>query len=168
MFVLQTFSRYLSFRKDTHQLLLFLLKQLVQDQSAYQRSRYGTPQDTVQIAEKDLADKVCMIVKWFLADLLTHPYLLILVWKLAGSTDVRPYFSKYGHRASRKYRKCDMNKCEFVSSEANRRALMGSYCSLTFAYFKPFQGLKYMAGPDGSKQFVIPMNIDFASKLYGS
>ncbi|XP_076448292.1 DNA replication licensing factor mcm2-like [Babylonia areolata] len=57
----KTFSRYLSFRKDTHQLLLFLLKQLAQDQSAYQRSRYGTTQDQVQIAEKDLADKARQI-----------------------------------------------------------------------------------------------------------
>ncbi|PVD24580.1 hypothetical protein C0Q70_15064 [Pomacea canaliculata] len=54
----KTFGRYLSFRKDSHQLLLFLLKQLAQDQSAYQRSRYGTQQDQVQISEKDLADKV--------------------------------------------------------------------------------------------------------------
>ena len=58
MTMLQTFSRYLSFRKDTHQLLLFLLRQLAQDQSAYQRSRYGATQDQVQISEKDLADKV--------------------------------------------------------------------------------------------------------------
>ena len=42
---------------------------------------------------------------------------------------------------------------------------MGSYCSLTFAYFKPFPGLKYMAGPDWFKKFVKLMNIDFASKL---
>lgn len=54
----QTFGRYLTFRKDSHQLLLFLLKQLSQDQMAFQRNRYGTQQDTVQIAEKDLADKV--------------------------------------------------------------------------------------------------------------
>ena len=101
-------------------------------------------------------------------DLPTHPYLTVLVRKSASSTDVRRYFSKYGHRVSRKYGNCDVNKCEFVSSEANRRALMGSYQLLTFAYFKPFPGLKYMAGPDWSKKFVKPMNIDFASKLYGS
>lgn len=57
----KTFSRFLSFRKDTHQLLLFLLKQLAQDQSVYQRSRYGTQQDQIQIAEKDLADKARQI-----------------------------------------------------------------------------------------------------------
>ena len=45
---------------------------------------------------------------------------------------------------------------------------MGSYCLLTFVYFKPFPGLKCMAGPDWSKKFVKPMNIDFGSKLYRS
>ena len=47
-------------------------------------------------------------------------------------------------------------------------ALMGSYHSLTFAYFKPFPDLKYMASPDWSKKFIKPMNIDFALKLYRS
>ena len=61
-----------------------------------------------------------------------------------------------------------MNKCEFVASEANHRPLMGSYRLMTFAYFKPFPGLKYTVGPDWSKKFVKPMNINFASKLYGS
>ena len=32
---------------------------------------------------------------------------------------------------------------------------------MTFAYFKPFPGLKYTAGPDWSKKFVKPMNINF-------
>ena len=27
-------------------------------------------------------------------------------------------------------------------------------CSLTFAYFKPFPGLEYMAGPDWSQKFL--------------
>ena len=62
-FTLQTFSRYLSFRKDSHQLLLFLLRQLAQEQSAYQRSRYGTSPDSVQVAEKDLIDKVDVDVR---------------------------------------------------------------------------------------------------------
>ena len=83
-----------------------------------------------------------------ISDLPTHLYLLVLVWKLAGSSDVRPYFSKYGHRVSRKYRNRDVNERDFVASEADRRALMGSYRSLTFAYFKSFPGLKYTTGPD--------------------
>ena len=57
---------------------------------------------------------------------------------------------------------------ESVASKANCRVLMGSYRSLTFTYFKPFARLKYKAGPDWSKKFVKPMNIDFASKLYES
>ena len=65
-------------------------------------------------------------------------------------------------------RKLRCERCEFVASEADCRALMGSYLSLTFAYFKPFPGLKYTAGLDWSKKFVKPMNIDFALKLYGS
>ena len=38
-----------------------------------------------------------VIVISTVADLPTCPYLPVLVWKSAGSTDVRPYFSKYGH-----------------------------------------------------------------------
>ena len=60
-----------------------------------------------------------------------------------------------------------MNECEFVASKDDRRASMGSYHSLIFAYFKSFPGLKYTAGPDWSKKFIKPINIDFASKLYG-
>ena len=62
----------------------------------------------------------------------------------------------------------DLLWCEFVASEVDRSAFMGSYRLLTFAYFKPFPGLKYMAGPDWSEKFVKPMNMDFASKLYRS
>ena len=57
-----------------------------------------------------------------------------------------------------------MNQCECGASEADPRALMGSYRSLAYAYFKPFPGLKYTAGPDWSKKFVKPINIDVASK----
>ena len=39
-----------------------------------------------------------------------------------------------------------------------------SYRSLTFAYFKPFLGLKCTAGLDWSKKFFKPMNMDFAFK----
>ena len=92
----------------------------------------------------------------------------VLVRKLAGSTDVRSYFSKYGHSVSRKYGNRDENECEVVASKADHRVLMGSCCLLTFAYFKPFPGLKYTAGPDWPNKIVKPMKIDFALKLYGS
>ena len=94
----------------------------------------------------------------------THQYLTVSVQKSASSTDVHLCFSKYGHRVSRKYRNRDVNECKLVASEADRRALMGSYRSLTFANFKPFPRLKYTASPDWSKRFVKPN----ASKLYGS
>lgn len=54
----QTFSRYLSFKKDNNELLLFILKQLVAEQVMYQRNRYGAQQDTIEVPEKDLVDKV--------------------------------------------------------------------------------------------------------------
>ena len=79
-----------------------------------------------------------------------------------------PVFLKIQTHSFQKVWKWRHERCEFVASEADRRALMGSYRSLTFAYFKPFSGLKYTACPDWSKKFVKPMNIDFASKLYGS
>lgn len=54
----QTFARYLSFRRDNNDLLLFILKQLVAEQVTYQRNRFGAQQDTIEIPEKDLMDKV--------------------------------------------------------------------------------------------------------------
>ena len=101
-----------------------------------------------------------------LPDLPVRPYLTVLVRKSTSSMDVHPYFSKYGHRVSRKYGNGNMNECGLVAS--GHRALMGSYHWLTFDYFKPFPGLKCTACPDWSKKFAKPMNIDFASKLYGS
>ena len=56
--MLQTFSRYLAYKRDNNELLLFLVKQLAQDQLAYQRNRYQDESDSVELAEKDLVDKV--------------------------------------------------------------------------------------------------------------
>ena len=56
---LQTFSRYLAFKRDNNELLLFILKQLVAEQMAYQRNRYGAQSDVVEVPEKDLQEKVC-------------------------------------------------------------------------------------------------------------
>ena len=50
-------------------------------------------------------------------------------------------FQKYGNR--------NVNDASLLPA----KPLMGSYRSLTFAYFKPFPGLKYTAGPDWSKKF---------------
>ncbi|XP_071485940.1 DNA replication licensing factor mcm2-like [Diadema antillarum] len=57
----KNFSRYLTFRRDNNELLLFVLKQLVQEQMSFHRTRYGTDQDIVEISEKDLADKARQI-----------------------------------------------------------------------------------------------------------
>lgn len=57
-YVIQTFARYLSFRRDNNELLLFILKQLVAEQVTYQRNRFGAQQDTIEVSEKDLVDKV--------------------------------------------------------------------------------------------------------------
>lgn len=69
-FSVQNFSRYLTFRRDNNELLLFVLKQLVQEQMSFHRTRYGTEQDIVEISEKDLADKVRIswLKWWFVND----------------------------------------------------------------------------------------------------
>ncbi|XP_053325111.1 DNA replication licensing factor MCM2 [Spea bombifrons] len=57
----KTFARYLAFRRDNNELLLFILKQLVAEQVTYQRNRYGAQQDTVEVSEKDLVEKARQI-----------------------------------------------------------------------------------------------------------
>ncbi|KAJ8371504.1 hypothetical protein AAFF_G00307830 [Aldrovandia affinis] len=57
----KTFARYLAFKRDNNELLLFILKQLVSEQVAYQRNRYGAQQDTIEIPEKDLTEKARQI-----------------------------------------------------------------------------------------------------------
>uniref|UniRef100_A0A3Q3EPI7 DNA replication licensing factor MCM2 n=1 Tax=Labrus bergylta TaxID=56723 RepID=A0A3Q3EPI7_9LABR len=57
----KTFARYLAFRRDNNELLLFILKQLVNEQVAYQRNRYGVQNDSIEIPEKDLQDKARQI-----------------------------------------------------------------------------------------------------------
>lgn len=60
MFVLflQTFSKYLSYRRDNNELLFFLVKQLMRDQAMYMKSRYGTEQKVLEITEKEVSEKV--------------------------------------------------------------------------------------------------------------
>ncbi|XP_029457178.1 DNA replication licensing factor MCM2 isoform X2 [Rhinatrema bivittatum] len=57
----KTFARYLAFRRDNNELLLFILKQLVAEQVTYQRNRYGAQQDAIEVPEKDLVDKARQI-----------------------------------------------------------------------------------------------------------
>jgi len=51
------FSRYLSFKRDNNELLLFVLKQLAQETSTYMRNRYGTEQEVIEVSENDLLDR---------------------------------------------------------------------------------------------------------------
>uniref|UniRef100_A0A3B4BBU2 DNA replication licensing factor MCM2 n=1 Tax=Periophthalmus magnuspinnatus TaxID=409849 RepID=A0A3B4BBU2_9GOBI len=57
----KTFARYLAFRRDNNELLLFILKQLVAEQAAYQRNRYGVQNDAIEVSEKDLQEKARQI-----------------------------------------------------------------------------------------------------------
>ncbi|XP_077982229.1 DNA replication licensing factor mcm2-like [Glandiceps talaboti] len=57
----KNFSRYLGFRRDNNELLLFILKQLVQEQSSFHRTRHGGEQEYIEISEKDLAEKARQI-----------------------------------------------------------------------------------------------------------
>merc|ERR1739844_248455 len=57
----RNFARYLSSKRDNNELLLFILRQLTQDQASYMRSRYGTEQDVIEISEADLLDKARQI-----------------------------------------------------------------------------------------------------------
>ena len=93
------------------------------------------------------------------SDLPTHPYLTVVVQKLAVSMDVHPYFSKYGHSFQKVWNR-DVIECEFVASKADCWALM----KLSFIYICVFQAIsaaKHTAGPDWSKKVFEPVNIDF-------
>ncbi|CAN8001131.1 unnamed protein product, partial [Ixodes hexagonus] len=54
----KTFQRYLTYKRDNNELLLFVLKQLVQEQINFTRSRYGTEPEVVEVSERDLQEKV--------------------------------------------------------------------------------------------------------------
>ena len=56
-----TFSKYLSYKKDNNELLLFILKQLSKDQMVYSRSRHGGDIQTVEISAEELEDKARQI-----------------------------------------------------------------------------------------------------------
>ena len=53
----KTFARYLSFKKDNNELLLFVLKQLVRDQITYHKNRYRTEPSVIEIGEDDFMDR---------------------------------------------------------------------------------------------------------------
>jgi len=54
----RSFARYLTFKRDNNELLLFILRQLTQETAVYMRNRYGTEQEVIEISENDLLDRV--------------------------------------------------------------------------------------------------------------
>ncbi|CAG9856459.1 unnamed protein product [Phyllotreta striolata] len=57
----QVFQKYLIFKKDHSELLFYILRQLAQDQLAFQRNTREMEMLTIEIDEKDLADKAKQI-----------------------------------------------------------------------------------------------------------
>jgi len=57
----RNFSRYLTYKKDNNELLLFILRGLANETATYMRNRYGTEQEVVEVNEKDLAEKARQI-----------------------------------------------------------------------------------------------------------
>lgn len=57
-FYLQTFQKYLSFKKDTTELLYYILRQMTLDQITYIRGIHGVDVNVIEIHEKDFLDKV--------------------------------------------------------------------------------------------------------------
>jgi len=57
----KNFSRYLAYKRDNNELLLFILRGLATETATYMRNRYGTEQEVVEINEKDLAEKARQI-----------------------------------------------------------------------------------------------------------
>jgi len=57
----KNFSRYLAYKRDNNELLLFILRGLANETATYMRNRYGTEQEVVEVNEKDLAEKARQI-----------------------------------------------------------------------------------------------------------
>lgn len=51
------FARYLTYRKDNNELLLFIIKNMVAEQTVYLENRYRAVPDYVEINEKDFVEK---------------------------------------------------------------------------------------------------------------
>jgi DNA replication licensing factor MCM2 len=59
---IKNFAKYLTYRRDHNELLLFLLKQLINDQLSYQKSKLSDCEiKSITIKEEDFIDKVLLI-----------------------------------------------------------------------------------------------------------
>lgn len=61
--MLQTFQKYLSYKKDHSELLYYILRQITLDTLAFQKALHGGRITTVEIPEKDLLERVIEIIK---------------------------------------------------------------------------------------------------------
>merc|ERR1711997_1365273 len=57
----RNFTKYLSYKKDNNELLLFILRGLANETATYMRNRYGTDQEVIEVPEKDLMEKAKQI-----------------------------------------------------------------------------------------------------------
>jgi len=57
----KNFTRYLSYKRDNNELLLFILRGLASETATYMKNRYGTEQEVVEVSEKDLSEKARQI-----------------------------------------------------------------------------------------------------------
>merc|ERR1719187_1431657 len=57
----RSFARYLAYKRDNNELLLFILRGLTNETATYMRNRYGTEQEVVEVPEKDLMEKARQI-----------------------------------------------------------------------------------------------------------
>merc|ERR1739838_128470 len=57
----KNFSRYLAYKRDNNELLLFILRGLANETATYMRNRYGTDQEVIEVPEKDLMEKARQI-----------------------------------------------------------------------------------------------------------
>lgn len=59
---LQTFQKYLSYKKDHSELLYYILRQITLDTLAFQKALHGGRITTVEISEKDLLERVMQTI----------------------------------------------------------------------------------------------------------
>ena len=59
----QQFSKYLNYKKDNNDLLLYILRQLINDQNVYNRNKFGESRQvgtSTEIQESEFLEKVCI------------------------------------------------------------------------------------------------------------
>lgn len=60
--LLQTFQKYLSYKKDHSELLYYILRQITLDTLAFQKALHGGRIATIEISEKDLLERVIKLI----------------------------------------------------------------------------------------------------------